>query len=783
MTQSFKESIYRFTDPIRLFKANDPYYYKVDNIPLEQLQENCQWLKDQVSGLGTFEKVTRSDIDELRPYVEGGTSLVKVRPGRYTARINDVINLEPLQVILQSAGFNVGELDVFTVLTSNATAIQAAFDKLFAYQTSNILNMNGMAERIFSYPTASSDEHIQSFMEGATYGGFRVGKKRPGFPQNEVSLWKKSVEQNSFTMPGFAEEDLALGYGPLSVLESYFVKKWRGVARTAVVDIPSELSIQIPGFDANDFFYYNEQGNKVLIDSATQRIDLLFIYSKPIDTSAVTVAKFTESYGSETNGTKITRAELGLLKGAGIGVSKQNTVFPEGVAIPVQGREGGTGIPLMLANPSDELSTANGFSSIHGSFPVPDDLLNLSPVLSEYASLQDIQLIGQSVLPLAYIVVRKAAELNSESQPILTDSDLVDIRPFFRTTELTYSERSGLAAALPSISLANPVVGKFQLDRELQLVHKDLKKDIFDINSRLGANNQQSPRPVAAGYILGGAYYGVESVLMNYHYETTFSRNTTWENLRGYVRNKLSFPSDLSIGDFPDWDLSTWVRSDPSIENPGLYPNDYIEVFYTFDEFIRYACLKAGLIANPLGTGILKGFGSDNIDFRENIVCILYCKKKFPINRSGVQWMKDYHVDVQWLNCVPLTCRSFGENSPGFAAPAGTWVSKDENSFTIHCAWVANDMHPIERVNSKKRMMSGYPFQANPRNNRDLHWFAGIAVTHPSMLPNTNNRYVTGMSEFGAAIYPSISFKVTGYPNSWEGYNGRLSSNQAITFM
>jgi len=33
----------KFTDPIRYFKANDPYYWEVDNIPLKQLQENVRY--------------------------------------------------------------------------------------------------------------------------------------------------------------------------------------------------------------------------------------------------------------------------------------------------------------------------------------------------------------------------------------------------------------------------------------------------------------------------------------------------------------------------------------------------------------------------------------------------------------------------------------------------------------------------------------------------------------------------------------------------------------------
>lgn len=783
MPQTYKDSNYRFTEPIRLFKANDPYYYEVDNIPLRQLQENCLWLKDQVGAVSTV-AIPRSEFDELRPYVEGNSNVVKVRPGRYTARINSVDDLSPLQVIAQTAGLGLAELDVFSVLTSNAAALQATFDKFFTYQSSNVTNMNGMAERIFSYPTASSDEPIIGFMQGATYNGFRVGKKQPGYPQNQVMTWEKSNEQTSFAMPSFVEEDLTVGYGVLNVLESYFVKKWRGVARTAVVDVPSELSIDIPSFSEDDFFYINANGVRTKLTGATQRIDLIFIYSKPIDTSGVTIAKFTETYGQETQGTRITKAQLGILKGAGVGLDIQNKGFPEGTATPKQGRDA-NGNLIMLANPSDELSTTNGFETlnIHGSFPSPEDLLNLSPVLSEYIQTGDLQLIGQTVLPVAYVVVKKTASLNSEGVNILTDEDLIDIRPFFRTAELTYSERSGLAAALPSISLANPAVGKVQLDREIQVVYRSVQGELNDLRSRIGNQVQQSPRPVAAGYILGGGYFGVESVLMNYYYENDFGRNTTWENVREYTRSKLGFPNNLAIPDFPDWDLSNWVRSDTTFTiNKGLYPNDYVDVFYSFDELLRYSSFGTGLISTPIGVQMMKKFGTDNIDARENMVSILYCKKKIPFDRSQVQWMQDYHVEVDWLNCVPLTCRAFGENSPAFAAPAGYWVSKEENSFTIHCAWVANDLHPIERVNSKRRLMNGYPFQATPKNNRSNHWFAGFAVTHPSMLP-VNTRYINGMSEFGAAIYPSISFKVTGYPGAWQGYVGRLATNQAITFV
>ena len=39
-----------FTQPIRYYKANDPYYYEVDNIPLRQLEENILYIKGLIEG-------------------------------------------------------------------------------------------------------------------------------------------------------------------------------------------------------------------------------------------------------------------------------------------------------------------------------------------------------------------------------------------------------------------------------------------------------------------------------------------------------------------------------------------------------------------------------------------------------------------------------------------------------------------------------------------------------------------------------------------------------------
>jgi hypothetical protein len=165
----------------------------------------------------------------------------------------------------------------------------------------------------------------------------------------------------------------------------------------------------------------------------------------------------------------------------------------------------------ILPNVSDELDPNNGFQSaslnIHGSFPSPDDLMNLAPMIQEKFESNDPRLIGQTILPIAYVVVRRDASIGSNGAGIVRSSDIIDIRPFFRTAELTYGERSGICAATPSISLANPVATKYNIE-----------KTTNDIISFVDQNYEKKlgsfgPRILAAGYVYGGSLFGPEKAL------------------------------------------------------------------------------------------------------------------------------------------------------------------------------------------------------------------------------------------------------------------------------
>ena len=99
---TYRPSAHKFVDPIRLFKSNDPYYWEVDNIGLEQLQSNVLWLKDQVGSDASFDGVGREDFKELRPTATGDDRAVSVSPGKFLARVNDAFGTGITSLVQQA---------------------------------------------------------------------------------------------------------------------------------------------------------------------------------------------------------------------------------------------------------------------------------------------------------------------------------------------------------------------------------------------------------------------------------------------------------------------------------------------------------------------------------------------------------------------------------------------------------------------------------------------------------------------------------------------------------
>lgn len=772
----YLESNYRFTDPIRYFKANDPYYYEVDNIPLKQLQENSLWLKDQVTNL-KIDDIDRSSFSELKPYVNGVDNLVYVKPGRFTARVNDAYRLTPLQSISLLLGTELSDYNTWEAVAINNVLIKSTIDQFKAGLTADALNMNGLVERAFTYPAREPDIQSQ-YIDGVNPTIVDLaGTMRQAYPGKEAQLWAGDATQTSFVIRQYDPTNPVVGFASLGVAEVAFVKRWRGIARTAVVDLAEETSIEIPPFDANDFFYIDENGLRQPLES-NQRIDLVFIYSKPIDVSSTTIAKFVNNQP-----TTITKPVLGIVRGAGIGAdfSRVNNNIRNSLKVVNATKADGT--PLMLANPGDESGENTGFtaSGITGSFPSPDDLMNLAPQLAEELESDNLALIGQSILPIAYVVVRKAGSINESGVNVITSDDLIDIRPFFRTTELTYNERAGLAAAVPAPSIANPVVTQAELDFEVKRPYFDLKARIQSLEGNTG--DVSKPRVVGAGYVKGGFNFGVEGTLARF-IENRISPGLTKERLKQEIISRYGLPSTMVIPDYPDWDLGYWVNRN-NLTDPGSYPNDYVNI-HMFQRGLANNANSAedaefGPYQDKNLTVRLNRLGTDNVFTADGPLTIYYVKKTINLDRGSVPWMGDYHVDVQLWNCAPLSCRAGSPRNYNAAGINSIWVEKNQSSFTIYVAWVANDFFSADEnlVNAN----IGAQHMVDLTRTREGHWVAGFVVINQDIAnASYSNSLFTGESNAGISIYPSVTFQVIGYPTAYDGLQLDLNTlNPTIT--
>lgn len=828
--QIYDESNYRFTDPIRFFKANDPYYFEVDNIPLKQLQENCLWLKDQVrKDTSKLLGVKRVDIDELRPYATGSDRLVRVKPGRYSARINDASNRTPLAYLRKVMGEAVGDVDAFqaAVPTPDATAefdnsqLEAALERFKSTLSQDALGMNGLIERAFTWPVVNSDTAISNIgtredpgKNWLSHGGLDVNILGSGaglapFPITEAINWARSPgnQDRSFILPTFEITNTNSGFAKLPLTESYFIKAWRGVSRIAIVDIDDEISVEVPQFDATDFSYTDEDGNTVDVEGVQQRIDLVFIYSKPVDASAVSTIQNGEVV-------KLTKPALGIVKGAGIKPSFRNSNVDLAAGFQQNSNDS------IMAAPADQNNINIGFNStsandiafdMNGSFPAPDDLLNLAPLISQKLEDSAYELIGQSILPVAYVFVQ------GSSQVVLA-TDVVDIRPLFRTAELTYNERAGVGAAFPQLSLANPAVGKAQMDHELKRV-KDTIDARIDFVVEFG-DTQTSMNTVAAGYVFGGFNFGPEGALFDY-YQQVFAGDTNDNNdsrayIKQYIKGKYGYGSEsasLTIPDYPDWDLAQWcIQQD--IEDKGLYPNDYINTFISSRQTgnSRDPSVVAGSYReqtnptgfNPDGTrpDRLRNFNNTRNGNSDNgtlsKINFHYVSKRIKFNRPD--WLGDYIIDANLVNSLAQNNIGYnGQAEPG--SYFGCWVEKGFDEFTIYVAFVSSDNNTLGTARvaafpaphstvytssgkkKKKTTTTNFSARGGERFSSFVVPVSDILYSNTDPISTASRQGYVGNPRIGKCTYPTVAWKMTAVPrDDAQFFYGNLNStNPTIT--
>ena len=466
---NFVDSPYNFTDPPRYFKANDPYYFEVDNIPLKQIQENCLWLKDQIENLNLdVTGLSTAKITDLKPHVNNSDRTLFVNPGRFTARVNDAYSLTLSDFFFPDPDAPRATIDVAANPIYQPPSInisEGAFRTVVGQEVLKILYSNGLFSHLQHHQSIITSDPVDT---GSVPGGpinltFNVEAGNfEDIPKVRTAIWQS---YNNYPEPSTNLQNLAVD----------FCRRWQGIFRTAVVNVKEGLSVDIPYFENDDFLdNYGPSDPQV-------RIDLVFVYTHPIDAQETHIIS-----GDESSPERITQPRLGVVKGAGAiltpksgapDIINDNSLIGTPPDWPVPNATNSQGFydTSQVLNPGQDaaiestmadqvaLNIDNNPFGTGLSFPSPDDLMNLAPIVSQDVVDGTFATVGQSVLPLCYVLVRKG-------EPVLTSEDIIDIRPFLRTAELAYNERAGIGGANPPLSLANPAVGKAELYKAIEMI-------------------------------------------------------------------------------------------------------------------------------------------------------------------------------------------------------------------------------------------------------------------------------------------------------------------------
>lgn len=398
----------RINEDIRFYLPADPYYYQVDNLPLEDLLSNDVRLQAQIDEINSAERgntVGRAGFTELQPFVDAAVpGTVTVRPGNFIGRAQRT-----------SAGSLVG-----------------------------------------SEGTNRVNDGIYELNHPAT---------KFGTGQNPTGTY--SVSNPPSTVSNSPGTDPTAG---------------ACVGRNAVFTFKGQ-TVSIDSFDFNDFEF---DGDKT---APLGRLDLIGI--------TTVNGAMGDPYlpgNSEANGAVVGDgyAKLAVVKGAGItseNNGKRQVVIGE--------RYITVGTPQEQINDYGRDIEGNVVPNPEfGTVPMPDDVVNVNfarDILANGEIAQTLQEYAYSnknasfFLPVAYVFVPQS---HVEGNPI-PESYLRDIRPFFRTAELTLQERQAAAGAY-NPSIRNPFVTEEHAKAISQPAIIDLDARVETLESALrGAQGSQ----------------------------------------------------------------------------------------------------------------------------------------------------------------------------------------------------------------------------------------------------------------------------------------------------
>ena len=380
---------------IRYYKANDPYYFEVDNLPLRDLVENDKNLEEAV--LAISGETSFRGIKELARKIKN--RIVKFRKPKGTAA--QAIGREGFDDLLPYVSGEDGRIYVTPGIFSARTS------------------------RITSY-------HDGSYEQEEANMGVTVGDP----------LSENRLKNQEFNTPGRIEI-------------------FQLLADSSGVD----PSISVPSFDVDDFQF--EKGG-----DPAYRIDLIGVAGGDIP-------------------------YVFLIEGAGFGAHQTGNRMDI-----LDVNQGGSLTDAWENDPESLLHDAEASSTNHGkldfgtgtkkrgNFPLPDDLFNSAP-----------QIINNSItghsnagfgVALAYILVPAGFVQDTA----ILDANIMDVRPFFRSAELTLAERQGVSMADPPASNSNPFT--------TQAVTKALEEQITNVQTLMDSSIDTLSSNIATDFSLFG---------------------------------------------------------------------------------------------------------------------------------------------------------------------------------------------------------------------------------------------------------------------------------------
>jgi len=353
-------------------------------------------------------------------------------------------------------------------LLDNDKRLQNQFDE---FSTNAVINRSGFAE-LKPYILTTSPGRI-SVNAGNFIGRAQRSTRTAGSSASPGDTSRSSeglIEQNNSPAEKYGTSRYNVTNPPESNKESFGAT----VGRTSLF-LFGGGSIAIDAFNPDEFETVDFEGN-LATTAPKGRIDLIGITTRE---GAFDDQTWLPNNYNDTNiGVKDGTPRLAVVKGAGMLYGNENTDY----RVVIGGEKYHT-IGSTVANQNEYgRKFSDGSETLDPSFgtvPLPDDIVNIcfhraniSQDLIDWATKNRN---ADFFLPIAYVFV---PETFDAGQPISQDH-LKDIRPFFRTAELTYSERQAVAASI-SPSKDNPFVTSGHLAQYLDSV-----VDFNTINERI----------------------------------------------------------------------------------------------------------------------------------------------------------------------------------------------------------------------------------------------------------------------------------------------------------